>query len=131
MSEAARHRCDQVVFLDATERRYVEELGAMNLFFVYGDGEVVTPASESILERPSLIDEWKEGVASGTITGVFACGTAAVVSPIGRLAWSGGEAISSRDGRSGPTTERLRRTLVDIQYGRADDTRGWMHPIKC
>ena len=107
MSEAARPGCDQVVFLDAGERRYVEELGDMNIFFVHSDGRVVTPASESIfegvvkdslravaadlghdvVERPFTIEEWKEGVASRLISEVFACGTAAVIAPIGeRLA---------------------------------------------
>ncbi|GAA0998649.1 branched-chain amino acid aminotransferase [Acrocarpospora macrocephala] len=147
LAEAAQHGCEQVVFLDATEHRMVEELGGMNLYFVYDDGQLVTPASDSILdgiikkslrdvaadlgynvtERPIAIEEWTEGVAAGRITEVFACGTAAVITPIGRLVWSGGEVNSAADGQAGPVTATLRRALVDLQYGRAQDTRGWMH----
>lgn len=149
LAEAADHGCDQVVFLDANEHQYVEELGGMNLFFVYEDGLLVTPASESILEgitkaslidmatdlghevseRPFTIQEWKDGAASGRITEVFACGTAAVISPVGRLAWKDGEINTSPNGKAGPITQTLRRALVDLQYGRAEDTRGWMHQI--
>jgi branched-chain amino acid aminotransferase len=103
--EATGQGCDQVVFLDGEEGRYVEELGGMNLYFVYADGRIVTPALGTILEgitRGSIIelagkmghqveerrfgiDEWREGVASGDIVEVFACGTAAVVTPVGEL----------------------------------------------
>jgi branched-chain amino acid aminotransferase len=149
LSEAARHGCQQVVYLDARERRLVEELGGMNLCFVYDDGQIVTPASDTILdgivkkslrdiaadlglevsERPFAIEEWTEGVAAGRITEVFACGTAAVITPVGRLVWSGGEVDSAAEGHTGPTTTALRRALVDLQYGRVEDTRGWMHRI--
>src|SRR3954454_10007902 len=108
--EATGHGCDQVVFLDGEEGRYVEELGGMNLYFVHADGRIVTPALGTILEgitRGSIIelagkmghqveerrfgiDEWREGVSSGDIVEVFACGTAAVVTPVGELKWSGG-----------------------------------------
>ncbi|MFY0406092.1 branched-chain amino acid aminotransferase [Solicola sp. PLA-1-18] len=148
--EAAAHGCDQVAFLDSREHRWVEELGGMNLYFVHDDGSIVTPQSDSILEgitkdsihtiasdlghavteRPFSIEEWKDGVASGRITEVFACGTAAVVTPVGRLAWDGGEAVSSSDGQAGPVTAAVRQTLVDLQYGRAEDTRGWMHRVE-
>ncbi|NEK92022.1 MAG: branched chain amino acid aminotransferase, partial [Xanthomonas euvesicatoria] len=98
--------CSQVLFLDPVEGKYIEELGGMNVFLVYKDGTLVTPElSGSILEgitrdsilqlardrgmqvieRKVAIDEWKQGVASGEITEVFACGTAAVVTPIGEL----------------------------------------------
>ncbi len=149
LAEAAEHGCDQVVFLDANEHQYVEELGGMNLFFAYDDGRLVTPASESILEgitkeslidmatdlghevieRPFTIQEWKDGATSGRITEVFACGTAAVISPVGRLVWSDGEINTSPTGKAGPVTARLRRALVDLQHGRVKDTRGWMHQI--
>ncbi len=144
--EATAQGCDQVVFLDAQEGRYVEELGGMNLYFVHDDGRIVTPETGTILEgitRASIIelagklghqveqrrfsiDEWRDGVTSGRITEVFACGTAAVVTPVGSLKWDGGEvpAPASTD-----LTMRLRQSLVDIQYGRADDTFGWMHRI--
>lgn len=149
LAEAKRHGCDQAVFLDAKEHHYVEELGGMNLYFVFDDGQVVTPASDSILDgiiRKSLhdiaadlgctvteryfgIDEWTQGVASGRITEVFACGTAAVITPVGRLLWSAGETNSAATGEAGPVTTMLRRALVDLQYGWAKDPRGWMRRI--
>jgi branched-chain amino acid aminotransferase len=144
-AEAIAHGCDQVAFLDAVERRWVEEIGSMNLFFVHSDGNIVTPelsgsilpgvVRDSILElaadeghkveeRRVSVDEWRDGVRRGEITEVFATGTAAVVTPIGRLAWSGGELTIGGD--AGPVTSMLRRKLVDIQYGRVEDTRGWL-----
>jgi branched-chain amino acid aminotransferase len=146
--EAIDHGCDQVVFLDAVERRWVEELGGMNLYFVHDDGTIVTPElSGTILEgitRSSIIelcrqqgwkveerkfsvDEWREGVTSGRITEVFACGTAAVVTPVGKLRWRGGEA--GNGDAIGPVTQQVRQALVDLQYGRTEDTFGWMHQI--
>jgi branched-chain amino acid aminotransferase len=147
--EAIEQGCDQVAFLDAAEGRYVEELGGMNLYFVHDDGTIVTPElSGTILEgitrssimelcgklghqveeRRFAVDEWREGVASGRITEVFACGTAAVVTPVGTLKWAGGE-VTSGDGTAGPVTQKVRQTLVDIQYGRAEDAFGWMHRV--
>jgi branched-chain amino acid aminotransferase len=82
-----------------------------------------------VTERPFAITEWTEGVASGEITEVFACGTAAVITPVGRLIWSGGEVDSAANGRAGAVTTALRRVLVDLQYGRTEDTRNWMHRI--
>jgi branched-chain amino acid aminotransferase len=144
--EAIAQGCDQVVFLDAQHGRYVEELGGMNMYFVQDDGTIVTPETGTILEgitRSSIIelagklghqveerrfsiDEWREGVASGRITEIFACGTAAVVTPVGELRWDGGAVPAPR---SDDLTMRLRQALVDIQYGRAEDTFGWMHQI--
>ncbi|MEP9381299.1 branched-chain amino acid aminotransferase [Nocardioides sp. KR10-350] len=144
--EASAHGCDQVVFLDASEGKYVEELGGMNLYFVYADGRIVTPETGTILEgitrasvielagklgyqveeRKFAIDEWRAGVASGEITEVFACGTAAVVTPVGELVWEGGSLPSVPSGNVGAT---IRKQLVDIQFGRADDTFGWMRRI--
>jgi branched-chain amino acid aminotransferase len=122
----------------------------MNLFFVHADGTIVTPeltgtilegvTRSSILrlagdlglkvdERRVSIDEWRDGVASGEITEVFACGTAAVVTPVGRLAWEGGEVvIGDHDvsGGVGPVTASIRQSLLDVQYGRAADTHGWL-----
>jgi branched-chain amino acid aminotransferase len=146
--EASEHGCDQVVFLDAQHGRYVEELGGMNMYFVFRDGHIVTPETGTILEgitrsaiielaqkaghgveeRRFDIDEWREGVASGEITEVFACGTAAVVTPVGRLMWDGG-AVGGDAAEGGPLTTSIRRQLVDIQYGRADDPFGWMHRV--
>jgi branched-chain amino acid aminotransferase len=144
--EAIEQGCDQVVFLDGEEMKYVEELGGMNMYFVYKDGRIVTPALGTILEgitRSSIIelagkmghqveerrfsiDEWRDGVTSGDITEVFACGTAAVVTPVGELRWPGGAAPAPA---STDLTFRIRQALVDVQFGRAEDTFGWMHRI--
>ena len=145
--EATAHGCDQVVFLDGQELRYVEELGGMNMYFVHADGRIVTPQLGTILEgitrgsiielagkmgyqvqeRKISIDRWRDGIASGEITEVFACGTAAVVTPVGSLKWDGGQTPEVTE--AGEVTMAIRRALVDIQYGRADDTFGWMHRI--
>ncbi|WP_431799599.1 branched-chain amino acid aminotransferase [Microbacterium kunmingense] len=139
-SEAYENECDQVVFLD--EHRNVEELGGMNIIFVYKDGRIVTPQSESILEgitrdsilqlaidrghhvegRAVSIDEWREGVASGEIVEVFACGTAAVVTPIGVL--KGKDFLDEQP--VGELALSLREELTDIQYGRREDRHGWL-----
>ncbi len=144
--EATEHGCDQVVFLDAGEGRYVEELGGMNMYFVFKDGRIVTPALGTILEgitrgsiielagkmghqveeRRISIDEWREGVTSGDITEIFACGTAAVVTPVGELKWQGGAAPAPAGSE---LTMQIREALVDVQFGRADDTFGWMRRI--
>jgi branched-chain amino acid aminotransferase len=146
--EAIDHGCDQVCFLDAAERRWVEELGGMNLFFVYADGSIVTPeltgtilegiTRDSVMtlagdlghkvdERKVSVDEWREGVSSGDITEVFACGTAAVLTPLGRLVWDGGELAMGAE--PGQVTQEIRQALLDIQYGRGADPHGWMHRI--
>jgi len=152
--EAIANGCDQVAFVDSVERRWVEELGGMNLFFVYDDGSLVTPElTGSILEgvtrdailtlagemghkveeRRLDIDEWREGVASGRIVEVFACGTAAVVTPVGRLRWRGGEVstgtAATGEADTGPVTEAVRAALLDVQLGRAEDTHGWLHRV--
>jgi branched-chain amino acid aminotransferase len=148
--EAGEHGCDQVCFLDAVERAWVEELGGMNLYFVHADGRLVTPeltgtilqgiTRSSILtiakeqgldveERRVNIDEWRSGVVSGEITEVFACGTAAVITPVGRLVWDGGSVDSPTGVDTGEVTDRLRRALVDVQYGRALDTHGWLRRL--
>jgi branched-chain amino acid aminotransferase len=150
-AQAAAEGCDQVVWLDATEHRYVEEMGGMNIFFVVGSGDdvtLVTPELNGALlpgvTRDSLLsmvrelgfgaeerlistEEWQAGNASGEISEVFACGTAAVVTPVGSLKWDGGQ--TPEVGRAGQVTMAIRQALVDIQYGRADDTFGWMHRI--
>ncbi|MGV9193308.1 branched-chain amino acid aminotransferase [Microbacterium sp. MC2] len=139
-SQAYDQGCDQVVFLDGDGN--VEELGGMNVVFVKKDGTLVTPESPSILEgitRDSILQlaqdrghrverravslaEWREGVASGDIVEVFACGTAAVVTPIGVLKAAGFEDAQP----TGTLALELRGHLTDIQYGRADDTHGWL-----
>jgi branched-chain amino acid aminotransferase len=147
--EGLAQGCDQVAFLDAVERRWVEELGGMNLYFVQDDGSIATPeltgtilegvTRDSLLtladdlghkveERRISIDDWREGVTSGRITEVFACGTAAVITPVGLLKWRGGE-LPMGSGEPGPVTTRLRSALLDIQHGRAEDEYGWMHTV--
>lgn len=145
--KAQEQGCSQVLFLDPVQTKYLEELGGMNVFLVYGKtNTLVTPAlsgsilegitRESILqlardrgmtveERQVSIDEWKDGVASGAITEVFACGTAAVVTPIGQLK---GEGFSVGDitAPAGEVTMSLRKELTDIQYGRLPDRHGWL-----
>ena len=145
-SEATAQGCDQVVFLDGEEGRYVEELGGMNMYFVFKDGRIVTPALGTILEgitrgsiielagkmghqveeRRMSIDEWREGVTSGDIVEIFACGTAAVITPVGELKWEGGSAPAPA---STELTFKIRQALVDVQYGRAEDTFGWMRQV--
>jgi branched-chain amino acid aminotransferase len=144
--------CDQVVWLDAVEKRYVEEMGGMNLFFVLGSGddaELVTPEltgtllpgitrdsliqvaramGHTVTERRFSVDEWRAGVADGTVTETFACGTAAVITPVGEVKARTGDFVVG-DGTPGPLTMRLRESLLDIQHGRVADTRGWLHRV--
>jgi branched-chain amino acid aminotransferase len=148
-AEAIGHDCDQVVFLDAAENRYVEELGGMNVFFVFDDGSIQTPplsgtilpgiTRESLLtlardagitvreERYSL-DEWKADAASGRLREAFACGTAAVVTPIGRVQGRGFD-FAIGNGGPGILTEQLRQQLVAIQRGTAPDPHGWVERL--
>jgi branched-chain amino acid aminotransferase len=137
---------DQVCFLDAAEHRWVEELGGMNLFFVFDDGSLVTPpltgtilpgvTRDSLLtiaredglavrEERYAIDQWRADAASGRLTETFACGTAAVVTPVGKVASREGE-FTIGSGGPGQTTQRLRDKLVSIQRGTAEDRRGWV-----
>ncbi|MEU1619974.1 branched-chain amino acid aminotransferase [Streptomyces sp. NPDC008238] len=147
-AQAIQHGCDQVVWLDAMERRWIEEMGGMNLYFVYGNTIVTPELTGSLLPgitRASLlriaadlgyevsegrisVDDWKNGNADGSLTEVFACGTAAVITPVGsvkstRADWTVG------DGRPGEVTMKLRKALLDIQTGQSPDTHGWMHPL--
>jgi branched-chain amino acid aminotransferase len=145
--EGADHGCDQAVFLDAATHQYIDELGGMNLFLVYRDGRLVTPElTDSILEgvtRASIlemakdmglepeerkipIDEWRSAAASGELAEVFACGTAAVITPVGELRWNGGSVDHRRPGHADEVALGLRQRLLDIQYGRVEDTHGWL-----
>ncbi len=143
--EAYDQGCAQVLFLDSEEGVYLEELGGMNVVLVKKDGTLVTPESDSILEgitRDSIlqlaqdrghtverrrvsIEEWREGAANGDIVEAFACGTAAVVTPIGLIKAKDFE-IGSADAVPGELTMSLREELTDIQYGRREDPHGWM-----
>jgi len=148
-AEAIRHGCDQVVFLDAAEHRWVEELGGMNVFFVMDDQTLVTPplggtilpgiTRDSILalapdlglrvlEQPYDFDSWRADAASGRLKEAFACGTAAVVAAIGEVRYPGG-AFAIGNGGDGAVTGRLRDQLIGLQRGRLPDPRAWRHPI--
>ncbi len=142
-AEAYQHGCQQVLFLD--DGGNLEELGGMNILLVRSDGSIITPESDTILEgitrdsvmrlaadrgisverRPVSLDEWRDGAASGDIVGAFACGTAAVVVPIGRLLSDDLEIV-----HEGPDSQELalslREELTGIQYGRLADRHGWM-----
>ena len=151
-AEAAAKGCDQVVWLDAVEHRFVEEMGGMNLYFVRGSGadaRVMTPALTGTLlpgvTRDSLLalaadlgfgaeegristDEWRAGNASGEITEVFACGTAAVITPVGEVR-STSRSWAVADGQPGPVTMRLRAALLDLQTGAAPDAHSWLRSV--
>ena len=147
-NEAYANGCQQVLFLDSVEGKYLEELGGMNIVLVYKDGSLVTPMSDSILpgitrdsvlalaeerghtvtRRAVSIDEWREGVASGEIVEAFACGTAAVITPIAQVK-AHDFTIGSPDAAAGELTMSLREELTDIQYGRREDTHGWMYRL--
>lgn len=148
-AEATANGCDQVVWLDAAERRYIEEMGGMNLFFVFGSGgsaRLVTPelsgsllpgitrdsllqlaidAGFAVEERKIDVAEWQKKAAAGEITEVFACGTAAVITPVSHVKSAEGD-FTVADGRPGAVTMALRDTLTGIQRGTFADTRGWM-----
>lgn len=147
--EAIRRGCDQVVFLDATERRWIEELGGMNIFFVFDDGSIQTPpltgtilpgitrnsilqlardAGLAVHEELYSIDQWRADAESGRLVESFACGTAAVVTPIGQV--SGPDyAFTIGSGGTGQVTQRFLDSLTAIQRGRAPDPHNWLHPI--
>ena len=146
--QAAQEGCDQVVWLDSQERKWVEEMGGMNLYFVKGKGSdatIFTPRLTGTLlagiTRDSILtvakdlgykveegmistDEWRDGIASGEITEIFACGTAAVVSPVGAAKSAQGTWVTG-DGQPGPITMQIRETLLGIQHGTIEDKHGW------
>jgi branched-chain amino acid aminotransferase len=153
-AEAAAAGCDQVAYLDAVEHKWVEELGGMNLYFVYGAESnekpvIVTPeltgsllagvtrdsllsvardlGYESVEGRVS-IDQWQADTENGTLTEVFACGTAAVITPVGTVKRAGAEWQQS-GGEPGKVTLKLREALLDIQRGTTEDQHGWMHRL--
>ncbi|WP_313135236.1 branched-chain amino acid aminotransferase [Paracoccus jeotgali] len=148
-ADAARQGCEQVVFLDAVERRWIEELAGMNVFFVFEDGSLQTPPltgtilpgitrdslirltrdkGMTVREEPYAIDQWRDDLASGRLVEVFACGTAAVVAPISQIKGNGFD-LTIGDGGLGPVTADLRKTLTDIQFGRAEGPEGWVHRL--
>jgi len=146
--QAAQEGCDQVVWLDSQERKWVEEMGGMNLYFVKGKGNdatIFTPKLTGTLlagiTRDSILtvakdlgykveegmistDDWRDGIASGEISEIFACGTAAVVSPVGAAKSAQGAWVTG-DGQPGPITMQIRETLLGIQHGTIEDKHGW------
>jgi branched-chain amino acid aminotransferase len=143
--EAKKRGYAQVLWLDALEHRYIEEVGTMNLFVRVGD-EVVTPpldgtflpgvTRESVLtllrdwgmkvsERKLSIDELREAHTRGELREVFGTGTAAIISPVGALGFADGE-LRIGDGRVGELSQRVYDAITGIQYARQPDTHGWM-----
>ena len=147
-AEASKHGCDQVVFLDAAERKWIEELGGMNVFFVFNDGSMTTPPLGTILpgitrssvltlakdkgisvrEEKYSFEQWKADAKSGKLREAFACGTAAVLTPIGTVRAPDGEFVIG-NGQSGARTGELKKALVDIQRGGAADPHKWIHRV--
>nr|WP_316652737.1 branched-chain amino acid aminotransferase [uncultured Gellertiella sp.] len=146
---AARHGCDQVVFLDAAEHKWIEELGGMNVFFVMDDNTLVTPPLGTILpgitrksimtiaaerglkviERLYSFAEWQQDATSGRLKEAFACGTAAVLAGIGKVRHADGE-FAIGDGETGPLTQSIREELVKIQTGQTNDGHGWVREVR-
>lgn len=148
-AEAARHDCDQVVVLDAAEHRYVEELGGMNIFFVFVDGSLRTPPlgdtilhgitrgsilelaktlGRNVHEEPYSLAEWRADARSGKLAECFACGTAAVIIAVEEVK-TAQDTIKIGKGGCGPVTEQLRAELVGIQRGTRPGPSGWMHTV--
>ena len=146
--EAAQQGFDQVLWLDAVHRKFVEEVGSMNICFLY-DGKIVTsPLSGTILdgitrrsiltlvremgyeieERALTVDEILDGADSGKLVEAFGTGTAAVVSPVGEFTYRG-RTVKLGGGEVGALTKKLHETLTGIQYGRLPDPHGWVVTI--
>jgi len=148
-SEAIKQGCDQVVFLDAAEHRWVEELGGMNLFFLFDDGSMITPPADgtilegitrdsvltlarelglSVGEERYAIDQWQADAESGRLVEAFACGTAAVIMPVGKVQSAKGS-FTIGAGGAGQMTQQIRSKLVDIQRGIVTDSHSWVQRI--
>jgi len=147
--EAQQHGCDQALYLDGAEHRWLEESGTMNLCLVTTDGELLTPGLGTILEgvtRDSVlalaaehgltpverrieISELRRRAEEGSITEVFAAGTAAVITPIIGFRGDGYE-VTVGNGEPGKQTLAIREHLLDLQYGRVPDTHSWLYPVR-
>jgi len=145
---AKEKRYSQVLWLDAREHRYVEEVGTMNVFFVIDNKLVTPPLTGTILpgitrksvlemaeemeiqaeERPVSIDELIEGISFGRVSEVFGAGTAAVISPVGRINFEDKEYVVNKD-ETGVWTKRFFDTLTGIQYGELEDKYGWVYKV--
>ena len=147
--KAEKQGYSQVLWLDGVERKYIEEVGAMNVMFKIA-GEIVTPAlvgsilpgitrktcleilrkeGYKVSERLLSIDELEKAMADGTLEEAWGCGTAAVISPIGELAYKG-KKYTVCGGKIGEVTQHLYDTLTGIQWGKLEDTFGWTYPVK-
>lgn len=146
---AAENGCDQVVWLDSEQHRYIEEMGAMNLFLVTSDNRLLTPrltgtllpgiTRDSLLtlagamgltveERAISVDEWRTGAECGEIIETFACGTASALTPVGEVKYPGGS-FRIGDGTPGKMTATFREALLGIQQGTEPDHYGWRHEL--
>ncbi len=146
--EAEKQNYTQVLWLDGVERKYIEEVGTMNVFFVIGD-EVITPSLQgSILpgitrmsvieltklwgykvkERKISIEEVYDAYISGTLKEAFGTGTAAVVSPIGKLKWND-NIMMINNGKTGELARKVYNSLTDIQWGKVEDDMNWITEV--
>ena len=135
-----------MLFLDAVERKWIEELGGMNIMFVFNDGSIITPplngsilpgvtrdslrsvaqdAGYTVREEPYSFDQWMDDARSGKLKEAFACGTAAVITPIGEVRSTKGNFIIG-NGEGGEVARTLREALVGVQLGQKSDNHGWM-----
>ncbi|MCU0288488.1 MAG: branched-chain amino acid aminotransferase [Acidobacteria bacterium] len=139
---------NQVLWLDCKEHRYVEEVGAMNIFFIIGDKLVTPPLHGTILpgitrksvlqlskdlgiepvERMITIDEVVEGISAGQLTEIFGAGTAAVISPVGKICYKAKE-YTINNNETGPIAQKIFDTLTGIQYGELEDKYNWVHKV--
>lgn len=147
---AQQNGCAQVLFTDARTPDTIDELGGMNLMLVHRDGKIITPALNGnildgvtrrsliqlaqdrgleVEEREVTVSEWRDGVADGTITEAFACGTAAVITPIQALKGEHGTILDFGDKAPGELTMSLREQLTGIQFGTVPDPHGWLYPL--
>lgn len=147
---AQQNGCAQVLFTDAATEDQIDELGGMNLFLVRADGTLITPALNgnildgitrrslielakdrglTVEERELTVSEWREGAADGSIVEAFACGTAAVITPIGALKAESGNVVNFGDRAPGKLTMSLREELTGIQFGTVADPHGWVHQV--
>ena len=139
----------QVLWLDAVERKYIEEVGTMNMFFLIEDELVTAPLSGSILpgitrytvfdlvrewggyrtsERPISIDEVMTAARDGRLKEAFGSGTAAVISPVKEIVYKD-QAVQVADGKTGPLAQRLFDEITAIQYGTKTDSHGWVEDV--
>ncbi|MBQ7756804.1 MAG: branched-chain amino acid aminotransferase [Oscillospiraceae bacterium] len=148
--EAHKQSYEQVLWLDGVEQKYIEEVGAMNIFFVI-DNEVITPElvgtvlpgitrksaieickskGYKVSERRITIEEIAKAYDEGKVQEVFGTGTAAVISPVGHLKW-GDKIMTINDNKIGEISQMLYDTMTGIQYGKLEDTFGWITKVDC